>query len=66
MHGKPIISPKQAFRDYPEAAYIVANRAHRQEIEKQLVSMGIADDRIFAYTLGADTLLLSKVYLQNQ
>ncbi len=65
LHGKPIISPEQAVRDYPQAAYIVANKAHGQEIEEQLISMGITDEHIFAYTLGVDTLLLSKAYLKN-
>ncbi|SDM73661.1 glycosyltransferase family 2 protein [Paenibacillus jilunlii] len=66
LQGKPIIPPEQAVRDYPQAAYIVANKAHRQEIKNQLVSMGIADDHIYAYSLDADTLLLSKAYLQSQ
>jgi glycosyltransferase involved in cell wall biosynthesis len=65
LQGKPIISPEQAVRDYPQTTYIVANKAHRQEIEKQLLSMGIADDHIYAYTLDADTLLLSNFYLQK-
>lgn len=66
LQGKPIISPEQAVRDYPQASYIVANKAHRQEIKDQLAGMGIADDRIFEYTLDADILFLSKAYLHSK
>lgn len=66
LQEKPIISPEQAVRDYPNAVYIVANKAHRHEMKKQLVSMGIPDDHIYAYTLEADTLFFNKAYLQSQ
>ncbi|WP_139904175.1 glycosyltransferase family 2 protein [Clostridium thermarum] len=65
LQGKPIISPAQAVQDYPNGTYIVANRTHCQEIKKQLVGMGISDDNIYEYTLGADPILLNKIYLNS-
>lgn len=65
LYGKPVISPKEAVQEYPQAVFIVAIKAHLQAIQKQLVSMGIAEDQIYAYTLEADIFLLSRAYLQS-
>ncbi|WP_163193249.1 glycosyltransferase family 2 protein [Clostridium thermarum] len=65
LQGKPIISPIQAVQNYPNATYIVANRAHCQEIKNQLVGMGISDNNIYEYTLGADPILLNKIFLNS-
>lgn len=49
IKGYEILSPKEAVQQYAEALYIVANKLHAQEIEKQLQDMGIQKDKIFVY-----------------
>lgn len=66
LQGKPIISPTQALLDFPQGTYLIANKAHRQEIKEQLMTMGISADNIYEYTAGLDPLLLSKIYLDRQ
>ena len=65
LQGKPIISPKEAVNKYPQAKYLIANKAHRQEIRLQLISMGIATENISDYTLGVDPMFLNKVFLNR-
>lgn len=65
LQGRPIISPAEVVKCYPKATYLIANKDYSQEIKKQLISMGMAADNIYEYTLGADSTLLSKIYLNN-
>ncbi|WP_145152812.1 glycosyltransferase [Paenibacillus xylanexedens] len=66
IQGKAVISPEEAVKNFPQAAYVIANQAHHQEIKDQLMSMGINETHIFTYSLEVDMLFLNKAYLYSK
>ena len=46
FYGLPVLSPEVGVCQYPDAAYIIANAAHGQEMKEQLNSLGIRDDKV--------------------
>ena len=46
FYGLPVLSPEVGVCQYPDAAYIIANTAHGQEMKEQLNSLGIRDDKV--------------------
>lgn len=49
LEGHKILSPEDAVEQYPEAFYIVANKANADDMVQQLKSMGIRETMIYIY-----------------
>ncbi len=46
LYGLSVVSPVKALADYADDYYVIANKAHGADIKKQLISMGVKEDRI--------------------
>ncbi len=60
LNGLDILSLRQAFEKNPEAYYLVANKHHAEEMKGQLISLGIAEERIACTDQTTDINLLWK------
>ena len=49
--GSMIISPKDAAERFPDAFYLITNAGHSNEIQKQLLALGVGRDQIMTYSL---------------
>ena len=49
--GSMIISPKGAVERFPDAFYLITNAGHSNEIQKQLLALGVGRDQIMTYSL---------------
>ena len=49
--GYPVLPPEEAFKKYPQAHYLIANRVHSAAIQAQLSSEGMAEEQVSVYTL---------------
>lgn len=48
-HNHIILPPSDAVKQFPDAVYIVANKSQGQDIMRQIMNMGIAEDMICVY-----------------
>ena len=49
LYGLSVVSPVKALADYADDYYVIANKAHGADIKKQLISMGVREDRIIVW-----------------
>lgn len=49
LYGLSVVSPVKALADYADDYYVIANKAHGADIKKQLISMGVKEDRIIVW-----------------
>ena len=49
FYGLNVVSPVKALADYADDYYVIANKAHGADIKKQLISMGVREDRIIVW-----------------
>ena len=54
----PVLSPEQARERFPDAAVIIANKRHREDIKSQLLDSGVAANRIGIYEYNGDPIFL--------
>lgn len=59
VQGIPVLSPKQAVQEYPNAYYVITSRRYSSEIREQILRLGIKGSQIFEYTYGIDMMLIS-------
>lgn len=57
LQGLPIMSPADALNQYPDAGFVITSKKNAQEMEEQLLALGVGKERIFNYTAGTDMLL---------
>ncbi len=48
--GKVIVSPEEAIRRFPGAFFLITNAGHADEIQRQLVMLGVEKKRMRTYT----------------
>lgn len=58
MSGTTILPLQIIRKHYPEAHFVIANKAHYAQIQRQLLKEGVSGDRISRYTMGCDIELL--------
>ena len=44
-----VVPPSEAGRRYPDALFMIANKYHGDEIERQLMEMGIEETKIYRF-----------------
>lgn len=49
VDGVKVFSVQSCTEKYPEAAYVIANKAHGAQIREQLISAGIPEENIYEY-----------------
>ncbi len=49
LYGLSVVSPVEALADYADDCYVIANKAHCADIKKQLISMGVREERIIVW-----------------
>lgn len=54
VQGVPVVAPDDAVMRYPAAMYILSNRRNVEEMELQLKSMGVAEEKICRYEVPID------------
>lgn len=59
LQGLPIMSPAEALNQYPDARFVITSKKNAQEMEEQLLALGVEKDKIFKYTAGVDMLLFA-------
>ena len=59
LQGLPIMSPADALNQYPDARFAITSNKNAQEMEAQLLALGVGKDKIFKYTAGVDILLFA-------
>lgn len=60
IQGITVLSPEDAARKYPNAAYIIANLNSVDKIRKQLQKLGISEEHIYLFQEKTDILLLNR------
>lgn len=58
LQGLPIMSPTDALNKYPDAQFVITSQRYAQEMESQLLALGVGKEKIFKYTVGMDIQLL--------
>lgn len=58
LQGLPIVSPADALKQYPDARFVITSIKNAQEMEAQLIALGVEKEKIIYYTAGTDMLLL--------
>lgn len=60
VEGYRVVRVEDAVRKYPQHRYIIANQKHAQDIQNQLLELGIASDQIMKISAfpGGDALLM--------
>lgn len=61
----PVLSPEEAVKQYPKAYYIIANRAHQDEIKKQLLTLHVPEEHITVYNLNIDPMFCMNMALRT-
>ena len=62
VQGASVLSPAEACIRYPDAAYVVANKYHSEDIKAQLEAAGIKAEQIIGYNIrSTDMNLLRKL-----
>lgn len=59
LQGLPIMSPANALNQFPDARFVIASKNNAQEMETQLLALGVGKDKIFNYIAGTDMLLFA-------
>ena len=49
LDGYMVVPPSEAGRRYPDALFLIANKYHGDEIERQLMEMGIEETKIYRF-----------------
>lgn len=49
LEGYPVVPPSEAVRSYGDALFLIANKDHGDEIERQLREMGVGEAGIFRF-----------------
>ena len=62
--GRPVLSPEAAVRQFPAAHFVIANRVHQDAIKKQLLMLGISEERILVYNLSIDPMFCTNMSLR--
>lgn len=57
LQGLPIMSPADALNQFPDVQFVITSQKYTQEMEAQLLALGVGKDNIFNYTAGVDMLL---------
>ena len=65
FHGREILSPDQALQRYPQAHYLVANRACPEKIESQLADGGIGRENISVYKLPLNAFGSTNLFMRG-
>ncbi len=47
--NKKVLAPEEAIRKYPNAAFIIANARYYNDIRRQLLKLGVSNDRIIIF-----------------
>lgn len=63
FHGHSILPPAEAVRRYPQAHYLVANRACPERIVEQLTESGVIKDNISVYKLPLDAFESTNLFM---
>ncbi len=66
MYSVEAISPMNAVALYHDASFIVAVRSKQDEIMKQLMSLGVAEDNVTHYILPTDPAFCTNCMIKNR
>ncbi len=64
-YGHEIMPPEDAIGRYPEAHYLVANMIQPEEIVRQLLNSGIAEERISVYKLPLNAFGSTNLFMRG-
>ncbi len=64
-YGHPILSPKEAVSQYPEAHYLVAKLVSPEEIVEQLTDNGIVEEQISIYNLPLNAFGSTNLFMRG-
>lgn len=64
-YGHEILSPKEAFRRYPKAHYLVAKLAKPEEIVQQIADSGIKQEQISIYRLPLNAFGSTNLFMRG-
>lgn len=65
FYGRQILSPEEAARDYPDAHYLIAKKAHPGELVKQLENNGITRENISIYKLPLNAFESTNIFYKS-